>query len=323
VGDRRDTGLHKDNHKIDLEISFGENLQDEQHLHTAIIRDITERKQEEKKERALHASERDAQLDAEQANKRLTFLAEASHVLSSSLDYEATLRRTAELTIPAMADWCAVDVLTADGRIERLATAHKDPEKVRWALELQKRYPPDPNSPHGVNQVLSTGKPAFYQVITDALVEQVARDSQHLELLRSVDFSSAMIVPLVTREKTFGALMLVYAESGKHYREEDLQLAQELANRAAIAIDNARLYQQAQDLNETLESRVRQRTEQLESANRELETFSYSVSHDLRAPLRGIDGFSQALLEDYAQELDGTAKQYLERIRSGTQRMGN
>ncbi len=313
-------GLHKDGHEIDLEISFGEYKQEGRHLFTAIIRDITERKRAEVERIKLHASEHAAWLRAAQVNKRLTFLVEASQILASSLNYQETLRRVAKSCVPGIADWCALDVLTVDGKIERLAVTHKDPEKVRWALRLQERYPPASNTP--VHQVLATGQPAFYRVVTEKLIEQLARDSEHLELLRKVGFSSAMIVPLVAREQVFGTLTLVYAEAGKHYDEEDLRLAQELARRAAIAVDNARLYGQAQDLNELLESKVRQRTAQYEAANRELEAFSYSVSHDLRAPLRGIDGFSKALLEDYGEELDSTAKRYLDRIRAGTQRMG-
>lgn len=313
-------GLHKNGHEIDLEISFGEHKQEGNHLFTAIIRDITERKRVEVERIKLYASEHAAWRRAEQVNMRLAFLVEASQILASSLNYQETLRRVAKSCVLGIADWCALDVLTVDGKVERLAVMHKDPEKVRWALELQARYPPAADTP--VHQVLATGQPVFYPVVTEELVEQAAQDAGHLELLRKIGFSSAMIVPLVVREQVLGTLTLVYAEAGKHYDEDDLQLAQELARRAAIAVDNARLYGQAQDLNELLESKVQQRTAQYEAANRELEAFSYSVSHDLRAPLRGIDGFSKALLEDYGEELDSTAKRYLDRIRAGTQRMG-
>ena len=270
----------------------------------------------------LLARERQARLEAERATERLDFLAEASYVLAGSLDYDEALKRVAELAVPLLADWCAVDVLAADGALERLAVVHKDPNKVAWAYALQERYPPDPNAPGGVHQVLRSGKSAFYREVTDEMLAASARDDEHLQLLREVGFCSAIVVPLAARDQIFGALTFVSAESGRRYTEADLALAEELARRGGTAVDNARLYQTAQELNATLERRVAERTAELEAMVEQLEAFSYTVSHDLRAPLRGIDGFSQVLLASHASELSEEAQGYLQRIRNSAQRMG-
>jgi hypothetical protein len=104
--------------------------------------------------------------EAEQAlRERMTFLAEASEILSSSLDYHHTLGKLARLAVPGLADWCTIDMAGENGEIERLAVAHEDPEKVRWANELQERYPPNPDDPHGVPQVLRSGEPEFFPSI--------------------------------------------------------------------------------------------------------------------------------------------------------------
>jgi PAS domain S-box-containing protein len=133
-----------------------------------------------------------------------------------------------------------------DGSVERVAVEHEDPEKVTLALKLQERYPPDPEASSGVPNVLRTGRPEFYPEITDEMLEAAARDEEHLRLLREMGFTSVIIVPMVARGRTLGAVTLVSAESGRRYGEADLELAEELARRAAIAVDNARLYEEAQ-----------------------------------------------------------------------------
>ncbi len=288
----------------------------------SVVEDISERKEAERERLRLLELERSAREDAERAGARLSFLAEASTLLASSLDYEETLANVAKLAVPGVADWCTVDLVDEGGRLERLAVAHKDPDKVAWALELNRRYPPLPETSGGFYEVLRTGKAVLRPDVPDALLAAAAHDDAHLKLLRDVGFRSMMVVPLNVHDKTLGVLLFVSAEGGRRYTKVDLALAEELGRRAAIAMENAVLYAQAQDLNEALEERVAQRTAQLESANKELEAFSYSVSHDLRAPLRGIDGFSQALLEDYGEGLDETARHYLARVRAGAQRMG-
>jgi PAS domain S-box-containing protein len=186
-----------------------------------------------------------AAIERERAEAKQRFLADAGALLSSSLDYRVTLASVARLAVPALADWCAVDVLEG-GAVERLAVEHPDPDKVLLAMKLQERYPPDPEAPGGVPHVLRTGRPEFYAEVTDEMLEAAARDEGHLEILREIGFTSAMVVPMIARERTLGAITLVSAESGRRYGEADLELAEEVARRAALAVDNARLYEEAQ-----------------------------------------------------------------------------
>jgi PAS domain S-box-containing protein len=171
------------------------------------------------------------------------FLARASEAFAASLDYEVTLENVVRLAVPHIADWCAVDMVGADPRqIERLALAHVDPAKVAFAEELRRRYPPDPDAKHGVAQVLRTGRSELYDEIPDGLLERAARDAEHLRILQQVGLRSVMIVPIATRGRTLGAITFIAAESSRRYSPADLVTAEELARRAAMAIENARLY---------------------------------------------------------------------------------
>ncbi|MBI4788994.1 MAG: PAS domain S-box protein [Chloroflexi bacterium] len=241
-----------------------------------IARDITERKR------------------AEEAAR---FLAEASDVLASSLDYETTLEGVAKLVAPRLADWCAVDIRLEDGAVQHLALAHADPAKVENANELRRRYPDDPNAPYGVYHVMATGKPEIVSHIGDDMIAAAARDREHLELLLHVGLKSYMSVPMIARGRTLGVITFVAAESGRHFGPADLALAQDLARRAAFAVDNARLYQQAQALNEELEQRVVRRTVELQRANRKLEE-EIAERQRMNHRLRSLSGHLQSAREE-------------------------
>ena len=163
------------------------------------------------------------------------FLSEASAVLASSLDYQTTLEQVAQLTVPKLADWCTVHIVEEDGSIDQIAIAHIDPAKLEWAYELREKYPLDRHAAHGVALTLRTGQPNFVPDIPDELLVQVARNPEHLEILRQVGFSSFMCVPLRTQARIIGVISLIAAESGRRYTEADLQLAEELAHRASLA----------------------------------------------------------------------------------------
>jgi signal transduction histidine kinase len=210
------------------------------------IGEFIERKQAEQERIRLLAREHVARAEAEDTQQRFAFLAEVSAVLASSLDYETTLVRVARLSVPVLADWCAVDIAEETG-LRRLAIAHVDPSKVRWADELERRYPPDPEGNLGPPRVVAIGEPEFVAEIPDELLAEVARDEDHLRLLREVGLRSYICVPLSARGRTLGALTFVAAESGRRYSDADLGLASEVASRAALAVDNARLYRQAQE----------------------------------------------------------------------------
>src|SRR5260221_7266938 len=190
---------------------------------------------------------------ADIAERHLDFLVRASAVLGASLDYETTLADLARLAVPTLADWCAVDMLGEDGAIHRLAVAHKDPAKVQWAYELQRRYPPDPNAPNSTYQIIRTGQPVFLPDIPDEMLVAAIQDSELLQIARDLGFTSSISVPLTARGRTLGVLSLTSTESAYHFNEGDLEFAQELANRAALAVDNARLYRDANKQREYLQ----------------------------------------------------------------------
>lgn len=207
---------------------------------------ITERKQAEQERLDLLARAQEARAQAEEAQQRLTVLADASALLASSLDYETTLRSLANAVVPRIADWCAVHLVDADGTVRQIAVTHRDPAKVALAHELERRFPYAPNARVGVAEVLRSGRPELVSEVSDELLEQLTSEADLLQVLRDLGFSSWMVIPLAARGHLLGAITLVAAESGRHYGQGDVALAEVLARRAALAVDNARLYQEAQ-----------------------------------------------------------------------------
>lgn len=210
----------------------------------------------------------------QQQEERLQMLAAASRLLSTSLDYGATLQQVADLAVPRLADWCAI-TLQDQGEITTVALAHRNPAKVAAARELRARYPVREDT--GAPKVIRSGAPALYPEISEEAIAAYARDERELELLREVNYRSVLIVPLKARGKTLGALSLVYSETPRRYGEDDLPFAEELASRAASAIDNAQLYRDAEEarqalaaLNAELEARVRRRTREVSDLSAQL-----------------------------------------------------
>jgi len=175
------------------------------------------------------------------------FVAQASELLASSLEYERTLANVAALAVPQFADWCTIDMLEEDGAIARLAVAHVDPEKVRLADELAEKYPADPDASYGVPNVIRTKRPELFSEITDELLREATSDTPELlDVLRELGLRSSMCVPLIARDRVLGAITFVSAETGRRYDERDLVVAQDLARRAATAVDNASLFRETQ-----------------------------------------------------------------------------
>ncbi|MDQ5857880.1 MAG: PAS domain S-box protein [Acidobacteriota bacterium] len=245
---------------------------------TGFIRDISAVKAADRERAELLEREQTARAAAEAAQRRSAFLAEASSVLASSLDYKATLATVARLAVPGMADWCVVDVVDAEGNLQRLAAAHADPEKVAWVQELRKRYPEDPSSPYGAAEVLRTGNPQVLTEIPDSLLRSSARDEEHYRILRELGLSSFLSVPLEAPGRRIGVLTLVSAESGMRYGPDDVAFARRLAHHASLAIDNSRLYQEAR------------------AAVAARDDFLSIASHELKTPVATLQLLVQNLL---------------------------
>jgi PAS domain S-box-containing protein len=191
---------------------------------------------------------------AVQQGRQTELLADASAVLASSLEIDETLATVARLLVPAFADWCFVEMVTPDGRIERVVMEHADPCKHEFALEYDRRYPLDPDAPAGSANVIRTGEPELMSDIPEGFWEMVAQDPEQARLLRELGFHSSMVVPLRVRGTVIGDIALVTAESGRRYDEHDMRTAQELADRCALALDNARLYAASRRSRDELEA---------------------------------------------------------------------
>ncbi len=221
------------------------------------LTDITERKRQEETQR---------------------FLVEASALLAASLDYETTLQSVARLSVPFIADWCIVYVVDDDGSIRPIDVTHGgDASQVELVWELERRKHRDPDGETGVANAIRTGQSILYQDISQSALTATPGEMEHFRVARELGLESAMIVPLVARGRTRGAITFATSTPGRHYGLSDLALAEDLAQRAAFAVDNARLYREAQE------------------ANRLKDEFLATLSHELRTPLTSILGWTNLL----------------------------
>ncbi|HET8656230.1 MAG TPA: GAF domain-containing protein [Longimicrobiaceae bacterium] len=278
-------GLHRDGREIPLEITFGESIRDGRHYFTGIMRDISERKR--------------AEAERERLLQRATFLSEATRVLAASLDYGATLEQVARLAVPRIADYCVIDVLEEDGRLHRVGLAHVDPS-AEALLGATSSYAPAPGSGSPALRVFETGEPELVPQVSREWLDAAAQAPAHLELMRRLAPRSVIIVPLAARGRKLGVLWLVTAGSGRTYGEDDLALAEELARRAAVAVDNADLYEAAEEARGEAERRAREEAALREAAG------ALSASASTEEVIRRIAGSAMA-----ATNADGA---FVERI---------
>jgi PAS domain S-box-containing protein len=187
------------------------------------------------------------------ATLRMEFLVRASKVLASSLEYQQTLRNVAGLAVPQIADWCAVDLFDEAGVREPVAVAHMDPAKLQMAERLRAYEPQELDPEQGLGRVRRTGESLLYAEVPDELLVGAAVDEEHLRLLRAVGIQSVLIVPMTAGSRTIGTLTLVNAESGRAFDESDLEFAGQIAERAALAVENARLYTERSEVALTLQ----------------------------------------------------------------------
>jgi signal transduction histidine kinase/CHASE3 domain sensor protein len=295
---------------INLAFSRGLEEQDTANTELRRLNEDLERQSEQLQMQAVEMESQAAELEATSEDLRSTndalnrttqgakLLSEASRVLASTLDYEKTLEAVARLAVGDLSDWCAVDLVNSDGRIRQVVVAHFDEAKIKWAKELNKRYPPDYNGLTGVGHVIRTGQPEIYPDISDEMLVASARDENHLGIMRELRFRSVLVVPMIARGRTLGALTLVSTGKGRRYGDDDMALAMELATRAAIAMDNAQLYRSAL------------------AASEAKSTFLATMSHELRTPLNAIIGYQSLLKEGIDGPLNKSQLAQLTRIRA-------
>ncbi len=207
--------------------------------------------------RASLERERAARARAEAAERETLFLARASEIFNASLDLNVTLARVASMVVPALADWCIVDMLSPDGSLEQLAVAHSDPAKVELIHRLRREHHPARGGSHPLYEVLRTGRIQLIERVSEDQLRLIAEDPGAKEILEALGETSNLIVPISIGDRRLGVLTLVFGESGRTYTLADIRLAEEIARRAALAIDNARLYALQKTVADTLQTAIR------------------------------------------------------------------
>ena len=258
-------------------------------------RDITAQK---RMEAQLIAARR----EADRARQRTDLLNEAGAVLASTLDFDATLAAVARLAVPVFAEACIVDVVGAEGGVDRVEAIHADPAKQALLRELRRLYPPRPGDPDPTREAIATRRPVTVHDVPEETLRASARDEQHLRLLRAVRPHSAIVVPMLARGEALGAL--TFARYGdEEYAAADVPFAQELARRAALALDHSRLYREAL------------------AANQAKADFLATMSHELRTPLNAVLGYAELLLMGIPVEVAPAAQEHVHRIGRATRHL--
>lgn len=234
--------------------------------------------------------------EAKAAQKRLSFLADASTLLISSLDYKDTLNRLAQLAVLSMADYCIVDMLQPDGSLHEVASAHIDRTKEPILKKIRAYHQENLNTLYPPLTVLNAGQSSLRSYINDSFLEVMSVNSEHLNLLRQLKPQSSIIVPIKAGEQLLGAITFGSTRPERHYDADDLALAEDLTRRAALAIENARLYNEAQ--------RALQVRDQ----------FLAIAAHEFKTPMTGIMGIAQLLLRDFGRD-ENIKPRHKERLR--------
>jgi PAS domain S-box-containing protein len=285
-----------------------------------VAQDVTKQKKAEQKVKRLSKLKKEERNKIETINHRLNLLSYVGELFVQINDYDKALEKLAETVVSDFADICTIDLAEEDD-FRRAAMVHYDPEKQYLAEKLRKKTP-NTKDQEVVQHAIESGKPLFIDLSDPESVESVSLDKQQRSAIEQFSLNAALIIPLIVKKEPVGIMNLLWADRTPAISENDLEVFEELGDKTALSIKNAQMYEQLRQLNENLDQKVRERTAQLESAYKELESFSYSVSHDLRAPLRAIAGYSNLLLEDHLEDLDEEGKEFLTIIHDETNRMG-
>ena len=228
---------------------------------------------------------------------KLHFMLESAKILSAKVDFRTWLLEKAKLTVPSLADWCAIDVLDEQGGLERIAVIHRDQEMTDYLFEFEKRFPTTEKNSADLYAAIRTGEAQFVPVVTDETIRQGARSPEHLEAMQRLGLKSLMIIPISALGKTLGALSLGYAESGRVYTQDDFEFFKEFCNDLGVILDNGRL------------------SSEIFKRDKAKDLFLASLSHELRNPLAPIKSSLELLklretTTDVREELDNIEHQF-------------